>query len=187
MIPVEAFLSSNNVLFVAIHFIPFFIAVAVAAVARLNIQPFILLMVILTGLKISISYLVFDSTAIFLPSITFVVGILLFIVSAGLLGNKMSRVDYRVLISMFTMFPWYLGWKASLVFIAATSIVTVVYAFFAYSRGAKKMNVKRMTPAQARIHLGEEGWKNLISESSVSFAIPVLIGGFISGISMMLT
>jgi len=168
-----------------VHFIPLFLAFVLLIVTKLDMVRFIFLMIFLTGLKIVASYFLLGTILIFSPLIVLAVSLAALFLMAGLFGQKAGAEDYKVFLVIMSMFPWYIGFWPSAMFVVLLIAFIGIATYRSFSKAKKEWGVTGGTPASIMLEVGEDKWNKMIG--GIHFISPAMLAAMVTAVTTIIT
>lgn len=149
------------------------VGLTVIRARSISLRSFQAIYLLLGAANVALCSFVFPSVDILFPIAALAVGILLTFLAAGLFGKQETSCHYETILVGFGLFPWYLGWKSALVYIAATAIFCGVVKLVAVLMGISKVRYPFSIILKASKVLPEDKLKIYREKAAVILTTPV--------------
>lgn len=115
----------NNILFTNTlmgTMICLLIGLTVIRAKSITLRSFQAIYLLLGAANVAFCYFNFPEVSILRPIAALASGLVLTFIATGIFGKRETSAHYETILVGVGLFPWYLGWRASLVYVAAAII-----------------------------------------------------------------
>lgn len=155
-------------------------------ITKLNPQRFVMLYTILGALQIVILKLSFPDFNMVPVILALCFGLLLMIIIAGIKGTSFGSANYESILVGYGLFPYYLGFYTSLIYIILSLLFIAIHSQVSISRAFKKIDKSKIPIKKAREKFSNDEYNELKKYGSIIFAMPMLFAAIVTALSISL-
>jgi hypothetical protein len=102
------------------------IGLIVIRAKSISLRSFQAVYLLIGAANVAFCYFVFPTVDILVPIAALAVGIIVTLIATGVFGRSDTSCHYETLLVAVGLFPWYLGWRASVVYVIAAIVFCTV-------------------------------------------------------------
>lgn len=102
------------------------IGLTVIRAKSISLRSFQAVYLLLGAANVALCYVNFPTVSILRPIAALASGIVLTFIATGIFGKRETSAHYETILVGVGLFPWYLGWRTSLVYVAAAILFCVI-------------------------------------------------------------
>lgn len=159
-----------------LHFGALILSLLLVRIAKLSLGKFSFLYLVMAGVNIVIHELMYPQEFLTGIIISTFAGFLAIIALAGIVGTKVSPMNYSTLLSFIGLSPWYISLELSITLILAVLFVSAIYGYVQQYWAFKSLGYRWMpTIAQAESKMKKDDFIVFQKRSNIVFAYPFII------------
>lgn len=158
------------------------IGLTVIRAKSISLRSFQAVYLLIGAANVAFCYFNFPEVDILFPIAALVVGIVATFIAAGFFGKSNTSAHYETLLVSIGLFPWYLGWLTSLVYVIAAIVFCAVVKLTSNLMAMSSINYPLKTILKASQTLPEEKLSVYREKSFALLTTPVGVAAVISAL-----
>lgn len=172
--------------YMLIDLIVFYIGLLIVRFAPVKLRTFQGVYLLLGATSLGLHYYLLDNPNLFGILISLASGIVATILFAGFGGTKVAPIDYQTVLVGVGLFPWYLGIKISMIYVASALVISLLWTIANILIAFRSVKINPMPIKRAKLVLSAENFEKFKKKASPVLTHPLGISAFIAVLSMTL-